>query len=384
MLVFKRHADAIIKEYAGKVPLQAFLSSYFKQNPVLGSKDRKIIAERVFTFYRIAPMIRKLDAEQQTICIDAFMAERLDPKYLHNALKGSHWIENRQTIAERLVQLEQLGIQLNLSDLIQHFPSFSDGIDAAAYSYYLLSRNAVYLKPQTNFRETVIRALQKQEVIFTELEIGLLRLEGSPKLQEILKPNWYRIQDASSVATANYFPETAPNRIWDTCAGGGGKTLLLHEKYPKAQLFASDNRSYVLENLKQRFKEHAYPLPFCFEWDGESKQTALPHNATFDLILCDVPCSGSGTWARNPENAHFFKSGSEAVFRENQINIVSKAITHLNPGGYLIYITCSAFRAENEEVLEALVANSNLKLESKTMISGIDKQSDCLFVGALK
>jgi 16S rRNA (cytosine967-C5)-methyltransferase len=241
----------------------------------------------------------------------------------------------------------------------------------------------VFIKPNRRFRERIFEVLNKAEVPFLEGKDGLITVAANTKLQEVLNPNWYRIQDASSVATQHYFPDCNPIVIWDTCAGGGGKTLLLHEKYPKSKLYASDNRVHMLENLKQRFREHDYTLPNCFEWDGENASNSAP-TSKFDLILCDVPCSGSGTWARNPEGLHFFSRDGFAALPIKQKTIVQSALHHLNPGGYLVYITCSVFRDENEAVVAEICRNNDLACEAQILINGIEKRADCLYVAILK
>jgi 16S rRNA (cytosine967-C5)-methyltransferase len=384
MQVLRRHAAAIIDQYDGLLPLPAFINAYYKQHPVLGSKDRKIITERVFTFYRIAPLIKQYDAGQQAYCVDAFMAERLSDNLLKNALKDSRWIESGQTLDERIALLQQNGIEIHLESMVLHFQALSEGIDTSIYAKYLLARNAVFIKPHAKFGKMINAALEKYNVAFTALDNGLLRVDGATKLQEMLQPGWYRIQDASSVETADYFPNSNPQKVWDTCAGGGGKSLLLMEKYPDAVLHVSDNRSFKLENLKKRFREHGYRMPVCFEWDGETETSTSPNGAPYDIILCDVPCSGSGTWARNPEGAYFFKPEMLQSLVKKQQSIVNNAIKNLKPGGYLVYITCSVFRAENEDMIDQISTTGALTIQSQIVINGMDKQADFLFVALLK
>jgi len=383
MQILRQHAKAIIHEYTGETPLSGYLNAYFRQHPILGSKDRKIITERVFTHYRISKLIAHLNDDEKNLCIDAFMTERLALKLQKNALKNSSWVENGQSLDERIEQLQERGIAVNPTDALKSLPKLSKGLDANQYARYLLHQNAVFIKPNARFSERLIGALNQAEVSFSEENDGLISVAANTKLQEVLKPEWYRIQDASSVTTQHYFPNCNPVSIWDTCAGGGGKTLLLHEKYPKSTLYASDNRVHMLENLKQRFKEHGYSLPKCFEWDGENAKDSLP-NQSFDVILCDVPCSGSGTWARSPESLHFFDPIAFEKLPQKQKTIVQSALKHLKPNGYLVYITCSVFGDENEAVVEEICRNNELVCEAQTLINGFEQRADCLFVAVLK
>lgn len=384
MQVLRQNADEILRRYKGETPLSGFINSYFKQYPILGSKDRKIIAERVFTYYRISKLVADLNEEEKNLCLDAFMAERLAPNLLKNALKNSNWTERGQSMEERINELHERGIEIHPKDTLKNLPELTEGLESTNYAHYLLQQNAVFVKPHAKHTERLRDALKKAEIEFSEDLDGMIHVASNSKLQEILKPAWYRIQDASSVATQAYFPDCNPSSAWDTCAGGGGKSLLLHEKYTKAKLYASDNRAHMLENLKQRFKEHGYPLPWCFEWDGENARETMPSSSLFDLILCDVPCSGSGTWARSPEILHFFDQDEFAKLPEKQKTIVQSAFKHLKPGGYLVYITCSVFRDENEAVIDAICQTEGLSCETQTLINGIDRRADCLFVAVLK
>jgi 16S rRNA (cytosine967-C5)-methyltransferase len=384
MQILRHHADEILRRYKGDTPLAGFINNYFRQHPILGSKDRKIIAERVFTFYRISSLIEHLNEAEKTLCVDAFMAERLASKLQKNALKNSDWVENGQVLDVRIKQLQERSIAIHPTEALNRLPELSKEIDPNQYALYLLRQNAVFVKLHARFRERIIDAFHNTEIAFSEEADGLIRIASNTKLQEILKPEWYRIQDASSVETAVHFPDCSPQKVWDTCAGGGGKSLLLHEKYPDAVVHASDNRSFKLENLKSRFREHGYRQPVCFDWDGETEESTPPIGAPYDVILCDVPCSGSGTWARNPEGAYFFTPEMLQSLAKKQQSIVTQAIQHLKPEGYLVYITCSVFRDENEAMIEWINTTGALAIESQTVINGMHKQADCLFVAVLK
>jgi len=97
------------------------------------------------------------------------------------------------------------------------------------------------------------------------------------------------------------------------------------------------------------------------------------------LILADVPCSGSGTWGRNPEGLRFFNERELQVLHKKQLNIVKRLVPYLKPGGHLVYITCSIFKVENEKVVEDLLSCSALELVSQQLISGLNEGADSLF-----
>ena len=145
-------------------------------------------------------------------------------------------------------------------------------------------------------------------------------------------------------------PEVAGRRarVWDCCAAPGGKTLVLARRLPGAEFLATDLSGRRLAQMKARFGRYAYAGAIE---TVVADATELPESAgLFDLILCDVPCSGTGTLARNPEIRFRLKPEDLARQAERQRAILKAALKRLAPGGRLVYSTCSLEREENEEV----------------------------------
>lgn len=99
----------------------------------------------------------------------------------------------------------------------------------------------------------------------------------------------------------------------------------------------------------------------------------------FDAILADVPCSGSGTWANTPEVLDQFDAKTLAEFTDKQYRIAKQLVYGLKSGGRLIYLTCSVYRQENEEVIEKLALLSELKLEKQQYFQTSTEGGDVLF-----
>ena len=145
-----------------------------------------------------------------------------------------------------------------------------------------------------------------------------------------------------------------PTRIWDTCAAPGGKTLILAARHPAAHLLATDANPRRLQALTARL-EAAAPQTKTLHADA----TALPETeGLFDLILCDVPCSGTGTLSRNPEIRQRLQPSDLARQATRQREILTAALTRLAPGGHLLYSTCSLEPEENEQVVAAALATT--------------------------
>jgi 16S rRNA (cytosine967-C5)-methyltransferase len=167
-------------------------------------------------------------------------------------------------------------------------------------------------------------------------------------------------------------------RVWDCCAASGGKSILMHDHFPSARLTVSDVRESILINLRKRFERAGIKSYESFIADISSKD--FSSDKKFDVVICDAPCSGSGTWSRTPEQNFFFKKDKIAYYAALQKKIALNASQTVNANGWFVYITCSVFKKENEEVVDHLTANTSLQLMSTKYLKGYDKKADSLFV----
>src|ERR1700719_1147581 len=135
-------------------------------------------------------------------------------------------------------------------------------------------------------------------------------------------------------------------RILDCCAAPGSKTALLARRNPRALVFATElhpHRARLLRNLNR--------LTNVYVVAADARH--LPLTDTFDRILADVPCSGTGTLARNPEIKWRLKAADLHDLHSRQVAILKSALAQLAIGGRLVYSTCSMEREENEAVVDA-------------------------------
>ena len=143
----------------------------------------------------------------------------------------------------------------------------------------------------------------------------------------------------------------SPRRIWDACAAPGGKTTVLARRHGGSEILATDISPRRLQAMQRRF---ASELPNRDIRAIEADAVKLPASeGSFDLILCDVPCSGTGTLARNPEIRHRIQPADLGRQAKRQGEILSAALSRLNPGGRLVYSTCSLEPEENEAVVQS-------------------------------
>ena len=148
-------------------------------------------------------------------------------------------------------------------------------------------------------------------------------------------------------------------RVWDCCAAPGGKTLVMAARMPEAEILATDVSAKRLAQMQARMRRHAYAERVkCAVVDAAEEKNV---RGEFDLILCDVPCSGTGTLAGNPEIRHVLKVEELKRQAERQRRILKGALARLSAGGRLVYSTCSLEAEECDQVVEAVVAEGGVR-----------------------
>jgi 16S rRNA (cytosine967-C5)-methyltransferase len=148
-------------------------------------------------------------------------------------------------------------------------------------------------------------------------------------------------------------------RVWDCCAAPGGKTLILAKRLDAAEILASDVSTKRLAQTEARLRRHSYADRVRFSVADASDPKTIEES--FDLILCDAPCTGTGTMAANPEIRHRLKPEDLKRQAERQTAILQGALKRLAPGGRLVYSTCSLEPEECERIVDAVAGKAGLR-----------------------
>lgn len=143
------------------------------------------------------------------------------------------------------------------------------------------------------------------------------------------------------------------SRILDCCAAPGGKTLAIADQNPESKITAVELHPHRARLLQKLLKANRQTQVVA----ADARQ--LPMSEAYDRILTDVPCSGTGTLARNPEIKWRLVPKDLVDLHERQVAILRSALTHLEAGGRLVYSTCSLEREENEDVIAQILAEDN-------------------------
>jgi 16S rRNA (cytosine967-C5)-methyltransferase len=193
---------------------------------------------------------------------------------------------------------------------------------------------------------TICEADQKEPAqggMFTETGGGIPQMDDGSRLVAEL-----------AVAAA-----PGARRVWDCCAAPGGKTLILARRLVNAEVVASDVSAKRLAQMEARLQRYAYAERVrCGVADAIDAKGV---EGEFDLILCDVPCSGTGTLAGNPEIRHRLKVEELTRQAERQRAILMAALKRLARGGRLVYSTCSLEAEECEGVVDAVVEKTGMR-----------------------
>ncbi|GAW33849.1 ribosomal RNA small subunit methyltransferase B [Roseovarius sp. A-2] len=169
-------------------------------------------------------------------------------------------------------------------------------------------------------------------------------LEGERKVAQSTSyaEGLVELQDTSSQAAMEQLDLPRGARVLDYCAGGGGKVLALAAR-AEAAWFAHDIAPQRIAHLPPRAERAGVEVTVL-------ATAALGRAGPFDLVLCDVPCSGSGTWRRSPQAKWRLTPERLTELTRLQAEILARAAALVAPGGRLVYTTCSVLDIENQEV----------------------------------
>lgn len=391
LFLFK-HITHILQSYNGSIPLHLFLKNYFNRNRNLGSNDRRRIRSSVYNFFRLANTLENVSLEAKIYVSDFLLSSDLNPAsidFLKTQLNFNELELINDDIYVRIEKLKHIGINANLSNLFPFENELSEGVDQAQFNNSILKQPYVWVRVRRNFLNQFIAEIEGRNLTF-ELRDNEYSFAFNPsiKLTDFVSypKGHFEIQDLSSQHTLNTLNTSSVNDAdvwWDCCAGSGGKSLLFKEKFPLTKLIISDTRKNILDNALTRLIKAGATNFSIHECDLQRDNPSFLKNKV-DGIIADVPCTGSGTWARTPEMLTFFNNNKVGEFEQMQLQIITNAFQYLKDNGLLLYITCSVFKFENEGLIEKFLESNSAEIVYKGIVSGYDKGADTMFSCLLK
>ncbi|QTE40166.1 RsmB/NOP family class I SAM-dependent RNA methyltransferase [Mucilaginibacter gossypii] len=372
----------ILGEYPADTPLSKFLPGFYRQNKQMGSTDRRVANRLVYNYFRLGRALPDV-SEDERLLVAEFLCNTQTNSYLQH-FKPEWAVCVGFSDDDKLALVKTAYPDFKLADVFPWSSQLSEGIDKEAFLKSFFCQPDLFIRVRNGYDHLVKAELTKAQVVFKDEGNGCYSLPNGTRLETIFpKQHWFEVQDYSSQQTGNYFKPQRWDSWWDACAASGGKSLLLHEDEPNIKLVVSDIRESILANLDERFQLAGLTKYQKKALDLTQNIDSVMHDYAFDGIILDAPCSGSGTWGRTPEMIAQFDVHKIEFFQKLQKSIAQNVVKYLKPGKPLIYITCSAFKGENEDVVEYLVNELGLKLEEKAVLKGYERKADTMFVARL-
>ncbi|MGI4020351.1 MAG: hypothetical protein ACRYFA_02495, partial [Janthinobacterium lividum] len=350
----------LLENYPAETPLYKFLPGYFRLHKKMGSTDRRVASRLVYNYFRLGKALANHPPEERLFAAE-FLCNNQENSFL-SFFKPDLAAQVSASIENKILILQKEYPDFKLEDVFPFTAHLSSGIDRMLFLSSFFIQPDLFIRIQKGHEYLVKQTLSDAEIVFRQKTEQCFALPNGTKLDQIFpQQRHFEVQDESSQQTSNYFQPKKWENWWDACAASGGKTLLLHELEPDLKLVVSDIRESVLNNLDERLQLAGIRKYQKKELDLTQNIDSVLHDYAFDGIILDAPCTGSGTWGRTPEMINQFQSSRIHFFQQLQKAIALNVIKYLKPDKPLIYITCSAFREENEDVVNYLVNEAGLQ-----------------------
>lgn len=383
-------AVKIIQLYDGLIPLHYFLKQYFSQHKKHGSKDRKFITHLCYNFFRLGKSFNDLATEEKLKIAIFICNETIDEwSFLYDA----DWLNYQNNLLDKRIAFVQEKYSLfSLNEVFPFTDELSEILNTSAFIKSFFVQPDVFIRIRPGYQQNVISKLKQHNISFNYVDEDAVVLSPSVNINSIIIVDEEAvIQDYSSQKIKEFLQiiesemqdQKSEIKIWDCCAGSGGKSILAYDVFKKINLTVTDVRASIIENLKRRFIKARIKKYKSFVADVTNSKLPVT-NSTHDLIICDAPCTGSGTWSRTPEQLFFLQPAKIKAYALLQRKIISNVIPYLKSNGYFLYITCSVFKEENENVVNFIQQKFNLELTKAELLKGYHQRADTLFAALFK
>jgi 16S rRNA (cytosine967-C5)-methyltransferase len=373
-------AVQVLQSYHGDEPFASFLKKFFSANKKYGSTDRKQVTHLCYCFFRLGKAAGNVPVEERVL-LGLFLCSREKHPVLQELKPG--WNDHMELPMEQKVAIASF----SLADVFPWKNELNDSIDHEKYCASFLTQPDLFLRLRPGKKEAVIQKLNNAAISFQQVNDQCITMANASRIDEVIRLNTEAVvQDLNSQRTGELMQtaiQAGHTKIWDCCAASGGKSIMAYDIDPSVVLTVSDVRESILVNLRKRFAEAGIKQYKSFVLDLSSTPGDRQRDQ-YNLIIADVPCSGSGTWSRTPEQLFYFDEKKIEAYASLQKKIITNGITALQPGGHFLYITCSVFAKENEENVAYVQKQCGLELVKIEVLKGYDRKADTLFAALLK
>lgn len=364
-------AIEILDQVLAGTPAEKALTTWARRSRFAGSKDRAAIRDHVFDVLRRKRSVGVWGGgvTGRAMILGLIRQQGIDPA---SVFSGEGHAPEGLSAAEQSAGHPAEGADaLDLPDWLLPEATQSLGDKTEAYGEVLRHRAPVMLRVNSRKldRNAAIAKLTDEGISAVTADVAptaLRVVEGARRINnsEAYRKGLVELQDGASQAVVEALPLRDGLRILDLCAGGGGKSLAMAGKV-NGSFYAYDAHPQRLRDLSERAKRAGVKITLSKSPEAE---------APFDLVLCDVPCSGSGSWRRSPEGKWALTEEKLQGLNRLQDEILERAASLLAPGGTLAYATCSVFDRENTTRVDQFLAQNPAFTATfqKTWIPGDD------------
>ncbi|MCH2093769.1 MAG: RsmB/NOP family class I SAM-dependent RNA methyltransferase [Rhodobacteraceae bacterium] len=345
-------AIEVLDAVASGMPAEQALTRWARKSRFAGSRDRAAVRDHVFDVVRCRRTCAALGGGHsgRALVLGMLRDAGIDPATVFDGqgYGPSSLTSDEETFDPELAPNDSWDLPDWLCDRLQA----SHGAAAREIARALRSRAPVFIRANLAkaARSEVATLLHQEGIETTEHHMsksalrvveGARRISGSTAFTKGL----IELQDAASQAVSDLVPLAENIKVLDYCAGGGGKSLALAARRPSIKITAHDFDPRRMTDLPARARRAGAEI---------SVQTKV-HGA-FDVVLCDVPCSGSGAWRRSPEGKWVLSPQRLSDLCRTQAEILDTCAQRCRPQGHLVYVTCSMLNEENADQIAAFTA----------------------------
>ncbi len=375
-----RNFERAMDDFESDQPFSRYLTSFFKLNKQMGSSDRRWASRLCYNYFRLGAAALQL-SQQRRLVLAEFLCE--SESALVSLLDPSLAEKMTLPLGDKLSFLEADGL-LSRQDLFPFTAALSPEIEENAFLESQLIQPHLYIRVRRGKDKLVRAILEENNISYDQVGEQCIAMPNGTSLQRFpALDGLVEVQDLSSQRTLDWMKPEQGESWWDACAASGGKSLLLLDACPSIELLVSDVRMSILRNLDERFDRAGIKHYRKKVLDLTKDPEMILGNEQFDGIVLDAPCSGSGTWGRTPEMIRQFKLAKITEYNRLQQTIASRVVEHVKVGKPLVYITCSVFKAENEDVAQYIIDHHGFELESMEYLKGYHARADSMFVARL-
>ena len=357
-----------------RVPAAKALKEWGTAHRYAGSGDRAAISGLIWDVLRrraSSAFIMDEDTPRARVLGMLKLERGLDVEAIAALCDGSRFAPEPLSARER-AELTSPSLAQAPAPIAGDYPEWLDiymtqvfGADRVAEATAMASRAPLDLRVNTlkAQREKMLSSLAHLGVTPTPWSRVGLRIElgadarnpGIHSEEDFIK-GFVEVQDEGSQLAALLSAAKPGEQVIDLCAGAGGKTLALAAQMQgKGRLIATDHDKRQLAPIYERLSRAGVHNADIRAPKGEG-DTLRDIRASADLVLIDAPCTGTGTWRRNPDAKWRMRPGALEIRLKDQIEVLDRAAALVKPGGRIAYITCSVLPPENGDQVRAFVA----------------------------